>query len=286
MLNRQSRPAFTLIEMLVVLSLLVLVSTMAIPSIVKIVKSNADAQAHNLMAGLIRSARTTAIRDGVYTIVHHQLADPASPSNKDAKGLSFAAVMTSKTRYGSDASADETEEPVVTGPVYSLAGGQTVNRIPGTMTFGQIRPAAGSGSTATYTANGYSPTGVGGVVGSSSNQSQVDDFTTFSLAFTPLGGLTSRPNKEDIYFTSDSYSSYTGEGSSLFGGDDPLWNSSVANADTDNNGRFGEPGAKAITMFDYETFDRLEGGDRVDYLDENAQLMPINVLLGMLMERR
>jgi len=118
----------------------------------------------------------------------------------------------------------------------------------------------------------------------------VNDFTTFSLVFNPSGAMTRQPNRGDVFFSAGGEVPLLGTGY-----DDALWDDAVANADTDNDysagdpkkiKNAGEPGAEAITMFDYAKFIRQQGEARKDYLDENAQLMPINALLGMLLERR
>jgi len=409
--------------MLVVLGLIIMISAMALPNIATIIRANADAQAHNLMSGLIKSARITAMRDGVYAGVHQQLASSDSPSNRRLAGSSFAAVLTTYAlrslgnvyvdntqlvmvpegwvleedeavpvegepppltltgHYGASYIHDTNVpkglttvvfEPVLThfckhdvymrwpadggnatnvpvtvhdskgahpvpggvnqqtnggkwmllgrydcGPGvgrveirtdgtsgrviadavrfvpiievsnFNLAAGQSPKRIPGTMVFGEVKAPEGPGSPGTYVSGGYNAEGVGAlgenVEPGSSNDTHVKDFTTFSLVFTPLGGLTCMPNKQDVFFADDEY--VPGQ-SALFGGGDPLWRLDVANADSDGDGEIGEPGARVITMFDYSLFTKRLGDDRVTFLNENAQLMPINVLLGMLVERK
>ncbi len=273
--RRGDSAGFTLIEMLVVLGLIIMTTAIALPNIAAIIRANADAQAHNLMSGLIKSGRITAMRDGVYASVHHQLASPDSPSNRRLAGSSFAAVLTLVEDY------------VTGGARWELAHGQTPKRFPSTMVFGEVKAPEGAASPGTYVSGGYNAEGVGGsgqdVKPGSSNDIHLKDFTTFTLVFTPLGGLTCMPNKQDVFFTADEYE--VGE-SVLFGSDDPLWMLDVANADSDGDGQVGEPGARVITMFDYSLFSRRLGDDRVTFLNENAQLMPINVLLGMLVERK
>ena len=404
--RRRDSAGFTLIEMLVVLGLIIMVTAIALPNIATIIRANADAQAHNLMSGLIKSARITAMRDGVYAGVHQQLASPDSPSNRRLAGSSFAAVLTTYAlrslvniyvdntqvqapsgwvvdsaltgQYGGDYIHDNNMDkgltvvfepelthsckhdvymrwpansgnannvpvtvfhvggstdytinqqtnggkwillgrhecapgigrveirtdgtsgrviadavrfvPIIEVANFNLAAGQTPKRIPGTMVFGEVKAPEGPASPGTYVSGGYNAEGVGGsgqnVEPGSSNDIHVKDFTTFSLIFTPLGGLTCMPNKQDVFFTDDEY--VPGQ-SALFGGGDPLWSLGVANADSDGDGEIGEPGARVITMFDYSLFTKRLGDERVTFLNETAQLMPINVLLGMLVERQ
>lgn len=402
--RRHAQPAFTLVEMMVVLSMVVMVAMMALPNINRALKANADAQAYNMMSAMIKSARTVAIRDGVYACVHHQLADPTSPGGTRLRGVSFLAVLTTASVSGGDIYVDNSQalapagwvvddtydgmyqsdylhddnaakgtsvsfdtqlsfagdhdvymmwpanasnatnvpvdvihsngtstyyvnqrasggtwvllgrhpfvagtarvvirtdgtsgyviadgvrfSPVLSITAFGLGPGQVPQKVPGTMTFGELKSASGTSAPGTYSDDSYNADGVGAIGGAgmaAENQRQVDDFTTFSLVFNPGGALTRRPNNEDVLFAMGAY--VPGQ-TSLFGWGDPLWDIAVANADTDGNNNAGEPGAQAITMFDHATFIKQQGDERKDYLDNNAQLMPINSLLGMLLERR
>jgi len=277
--TRRNTFAFTLVELLVVLGLVIFVATMSMPNIARVMRATADAQAYNLMAAALKSARTVAIRDGVYACLHHQLANAASPGNSGMQNVSFVAVLTAPPTATLGTIVDQT--------AFNLGSGQAPQRIPGTMTFGEIRAPSG-GSPGTFTGNSYDADGIGASGTGQVAQDRLNDFTTFNLVFTPSGGLTKRPNKQDVFFSVGEEF----EGSSIFGGLDPLWDIDVANEDTDKDyeagtpGGAGEPGAEAITMFDYALFTKLQGAARKDYLDNNAQLMPINFQLGMLVERR
>ena len=63
-----------------------------------------------------------------------------------------------------------------------------------------------------------------------------------------------------------------------------LWSDLVAN---DNHGGVGpgEAAATAVTMFHYGDFTDAAAADRAAYLDDNAQLIPINVYTGQLFAR-
>ncbi len=402
--RRHAQPAFTLVEMMVVLSMVIMVAMMSLPNINRALKANADAQAYNMMSAIIKSARTVAIRDGMYACVHHQLADTTSPGGRHLVGISFMAVLSTAAVSGGDIYVDNSQvvappgwivddvydgmfqsdylhdnngakgasvsfetqlsfagdhdvyirwpadasnatnvpvdvihssgtstyyvnqrvsggiwvllgrhpfvagtarvvirtdgtsgyviadgvklSPILSITAFGLGGGQVPYKVPGTMTFGELKSASGGSAPGTYSGDSFNADGVGAVGGAGmtgANQQRVDDFTTFSLVFNPGGAMTRRPNNQDVLFAMGAY--VPGE-PSLFGWGDPLWDIGVANADTDGNDDVGEPGAQAITMFDYATFIKQQGRERKEYLDTNAQLMPINNLLGMLLERR
>ncbi len=284
MLNGYRR-GFTLVEMLVVLGMIVFVASMAMPSIAKTIQSNAGAQSHNMMSGMIKSARTVAFRDGIYTAVHQQIADRHGAGNRTLVDVSFVGVLEAK---------GYTIPGVSTGWA-GLSVGQSPKRVPGTMVFGEVRKAGtgGAGGPGTYEGDEYLAAGVGGGSGDvdegSDNQKATNDFTTFSVVFTPSGGLTHKPNQQDIFFdylpSLDPMAPYDPL-TKLFGAEDRQWDGEVANANTNGDTELGEPGATVLTMFDYAMFSRLRGDARVTYLNQNAQLLPINALLGMLLERR
>ncbi len=87
------RRAFTLVEMLVVLAIMALAATAAIPLINKAIDSNARVQGYNLMAALIKGARTTAIRTGRHAAVHHQRLDTTSELNQRQTNRTMAAIL-------------------------------------------------------------------------------------------------------------------------------------------------------------------------------------------------
>lgn len=69
------RRAFTLIELMVVVSLIVLLLATALPTINRLFNAGADAQAYNMLAAQLATARAIALQRGTYTCVHIQPGD-------------------------------------------------------------------------------------------------------------------------------------------------------------------------------------------------------------------
>lgn len=91
--THSARPGFTLVEMAIVLGLVVLVATMALPTMMKLIDTNASAQAFNIMAAHLRAARATAIANDGYGGLHHQKVDHTSPGNENLRDHFFMAVL-------------------------------------------------------------------------------------------------------------------------------------------------------------------------------------------------
>ncbi len=87
------RLGFTLVEMMVVLIVITLVSTIAVPSVARTIKSAAKAQSYNLMASMVRAARTTALRQRQFALLHHQVVDDEVVGNRSLHNKSYLAVM-------------------------------------------------------------------------------------------------------------------------------------------------------------------------------------------------
>ena len=94
------RRGFTLMEMMVVIGLVALMATMALPSIVSLFNSGADAQAYNLIAAQLTAARALAIEKSTYAGVHVQMADMrARPELKSEACFSALVLYNPRERY-------------------------------------------------------------------------------------------------------------------------------------------------------------------------------------------
>lgn len=89
--SRASR-GFTLVELLVVISIIALVAGMTLPTVVEVFQSSADAQVYGVVNSMLRAARAYAIEHSVYTCVHLQPADTDIPQFSD-KPVTYGAVM-------------------------------------------------------------------------------------------------------------------------------------------------------------------------------------------------
>ncbi len=84
--NPQStiRPAFTIIELLVAISIISLVLTITMPGIIKLFTAGTDLQSRNVISGMLGAARAAAIENQSYAGVHVQIG---------TDGKCWAAVM-------------------------------------------------------------------------------------------------------------------------------------------------------------------------------------------------
>ena len=219
--------AFTLVEMLVVITLIVLVLAISLPSIVTAFTAGADTQAYNLMAAMLNSARATAMVEGSYAAVHCQLSDRDEHDQK-----TFLAVL----RY------DETNDDFEFDPA------DTIAPLPGKIAFGEI--------SSTFLDSGGDF--------QSLTDANIEDFTSFSVAFDSDGQVVKYPN---------------GNSNGVVINDSNLFGSTLSNGQLWNDPG-GEPGVTAMTIFDYSIVEVMNQNDRQDYLDENGQFLPLNLYTG------
>ncbi|HDZ21291.1 hypothetical protein LCGC14_0181500 [marine sediment metagenome] len=154
---------------------------------------------------------------------------------------------------------------------FAMATGQSLKRIPGSMAFGELVTSGFGGTAGTFngTTNSFS-SGVfdGGAYDPVNEQS--NDFTSFSVVFSPHGMLTSLPNGQKVLLSN-----------TLVAGSKRLWNKAVANKMDAQGVTWGEPGVSVITMFNYAKF-RSARDDGISFLNKTARLISVNVHMGEL----
>jgi len=171
--NRTTRPTqtrrrgFTLVELMVVISIIVLIAGTALPSIIAIFHSGSEAQAYNALRGMLTAARALAIQRATYTAVHVQRADTSQPYLANLHDAFFAAVMIRDKSTG----------------LFKLTEGYTPRRLPGTAAIGEISDEFVDFSSGAY-----------------QNLGDVDDFTTLSIVFSPHGSVVKYVGGENIQF--------------------------------------------------------------------------------------
>ncbi len=241
-----SRFGFTLIELIVVISVIGAAMALAVPSMMALFSSGADKQAYNLLTAQMTAARAVAIENGEYAGVHVQMSSETDPYDRNC----YSTVV----------------EKVSTSDSFTPAANFYPEAMPGKMAFGQINSRFVSGSS--YISGQF-------------DGSSLDDFTTFTIVFASDGRLTRQVLKSstggmiDIQFAS----------SALFSGTTQVWNLTTANADTDGGGT-GEQGANAATMFKYTDLLSKTSAQRTEYLNDYGQFLPVNYYTGQLFQRR
>ena len=270
------RPAgFTLLEMMVVVGLVALMASMALPSIIALFDSGADAQAYNIISAQLTAARAKAVVSSTFDGIHVQFADALDASGgllrPELSGVSFSGLIA----YDSQNKWFD----LMTAP----------QRIPGKNVFGyasqEVTGTNKAGIACRLDAtigNDESAPFVGG-----GNQSGVADkvekFTTFSVIFNPIGAVTRFVNGDPIHFNEQSQIFSDTSADVAIYGSKRLWRMTTAN-DAANNYVQDRYGATAITMFDITEY--ASASSKQDYLKDNAQLLPLNVHTGQLYPRK
>jgi prepilin-type N-terminal cleavage/methylation domain-containing protein len=272
------RTGFTLLEMMVVIGLVALMASMALPSVIALFNSGADAQAYNLISAQFTAARARAVVSNTYAGVHVQMADALNEAGTllrpELDGVSFSGLIV----YDSEQKW------------FDLTPGMVPQRIPGNVSFGYasevvLRPTGALTGTleATIGTSAGSPfTGMAGTI---------TKFTTFSVIFNSLGAVTRFANGDPIHFIDQSPDTTKGQ-SEIF-----------TDAATTDVVRFGSKrlwrlapdyvqdryGVTAVTMFDMSdctTVPPTPNQLNIAKLNENAQLLPLNIHTGQLFGRR
>lgn len=247
---------FTLVELLVVISLIILVSGIALPSISKIFTSGADTQAFSMLAAQIAMARGQALKYQTYAGIHVQMADTSA--RPDSENTCYTAIIMGY---------DHDNDPY-TSPRFRLAEGHQPIALPGSIAAGGLDYRFMGANVS----NAYSVT-----------DDNRDDFTSFSVVFDDQGQITKYVFSADYsdrnFVIFDDPSS---NANPLFQGDTKLWNYDLTKYGSDP----GEPGVMGITIFDYATFIGLEDEQaRNKYLEANAPLLGIDIYTGQLFYR-
>ena len=159
--SRPARRAFTFIELMVVIALIVIVSTIALPSFLKLFSSGADAQAYNMMSAQLSVARADAVVEGKYYLMHTGIGNVNASANLP-KYTAYMAILVGKE----DANGNIE---------FELAPGRRPRNIPGNYAFGGISSDTMSGDNFT--------------VGSG----DLAAFTRFSILFGPNGEVLKSP---------------------------------------------------------------------------------------------
>jgi len=159
--------AFTLVEMIVVVCMVVLIASVSLPGIVGLFEAGADSQAYNLLSAQLMAARALAMERNTYAGIHIQRADGSNP-RADLPNTSIcylAAVMLDPL------------QPF--GQMFVSAPGFIPRRVPGHMGFGDVSKL---GTSTTYSGTG------------ALDQAPQYGFTRMTIVFAPGGSLATKVN--------------------------------------------------------------------------------------------
>jgi prepilin-type N-terminal cleavage/methylation domain-containing protein len=308
MMARIKGGAFTMIELMVVIAIIALLATIAFPTFAKILSAGAEAQAYNLMASQIMSARALAISNGDYAALYCGLADPYSNQGLN-RGAFYTQVMDYRLmRYNLPARA------------FWTATGYQPQRMPARIAFGRMDQGFVDAATGSFNGTSLAPAAPGEL------RLWTDPtymFTQFGVIFSANGTVLTHiephivtgkenfglpvnyhGNAEGNLFFSPPFGNHGPE--SIFFHDQLQWPGGfggtpvglpadqragkknlfdgwVGLADPTVAG--GRPGVTAMVMFDFSKFELLDGANRATYLNENAMFLPINIHTGQLYPR-
>lgn len=275
------RGGFTLVELLVVITLLGLVTAIALPTVTSLFNAGADAQAFNLLSAHLTAARANAIVDNNYVGVHVQ---QASTKNPLLNGEGFYMGLVERNVQSNHAKG-----------LFRLREDSTPQRLPGEYAFGELSYSYldDAGNFEHITQDNL-PYFTSVTVIFNPNGKVVRNIPTTD-DYNPLGRFRTIPDQADSPLPIFQYKGYFEEFYGFYGDDTQnfrtqVWDPTIANTIRDgDNDRDGVPGVTAVTMFDYEILkSRLEESEEQakDYLYENGQLMPVNIHTGLLYPRK
>jgi len=244
----QTKAAFSLMEMVVVIGLVALMATIALPSIIALYNAGADSQAYNLIAAQLTAARALAIEKSTFAGVHVQLADAKEAGQllrADLEHICFSAIILYSPRERH----------------FNIYG--QARRLPGSIALGKLTDDTISDDS--YQADATDP----------------EIFTTFSIVFSPTGSAVRSVNGRPVRFNANHpiFSDFTVDPNDiLYTGSQRLWDFEDANNEAKN-----QYPITALTLFDMG--DYLGADSKASYLNENGQFLPLNVYTGQLFAR-
>jgi len=240
------RRGFTLLEMMVVIAMIGIAVGLALPSVMGLFNAGADAQAYNLLAAQLTTARAMAIRNHTYGGVHVQLADGKDNSGNllrpDLAEACFSAIVLYDRKMQR----------------FQVQG--QPQRVPGSYAFGQV-----SGDTVS---SGNQWSGGAGTAAT---------LTTFTVVFAPSGSATKMVEGKPVVFDANDPLFYNSTAYTV-AGNTKLWQLPHNTAGTD-----AKYGVLAVTMFDYTEY--LTSTNKTEYLNDRGQFLPLNAHTGQLFPR-
>jgi prepilin-type N-terminal cleavage/methylation domain-containing protein len=242
--------AFTLVELLVVLTIIGLLTAIVLPSMVDLFTAGSDANAYNVLAGQLAAGRALAIQQRTSAGVHAQLVDITGTHTRKIPVACFTAVVQEVLI--------DPDNPGL-GKHYVLAEGFSPQKLPGTVAFGRVGlPFYTSGTN-------YDNTLLAGP--------ERFRFTSLTFLFSPGGQLVTGATV--VFDTTNLNGPF---------GDDTLrtylWDPAVAN---DLAVPEYTQSVNAAVLFDWTKF--LAAANRSDYLVQQGQVVAVNLYTGTPLRR-
>lgn len=148
---------------MVTVAIIVLVVSLAVPSIVQMFSAGSDNQAYNVLSAQLTAARALAISSATYAGVHLQMGNTT-----DTAGKCYAAIVW--------------DDPATQGHKFTLAKDFAPSQMPGATAFGRAPFVKDDGSPITLT------------------QGTMSEFTTFTIVFSPTGSVVKSVGAGKIVF--------------------------------------------------------------------------------------
>jgi prepilin-type N-terminal cleavage/methylation domain-containing protein len=258
---------FTLIELMVVISIVVLVSLGVIPTVRKLLLAQTGAQAAALFSAQLSAARAEAIISGNYTALHSQLSN----RNDETKDQCFLAVLSYQAlNSGSDLRG------------LAMTSGHVPLPVPGNQAYGRLDGSAYISGTSFENIP----------AGTNTAGPNLLTFTTLTVLFDRQGQVTPLMYLNPTSgYTTPRVLNVSSKGlftpNSITPSGIGLWKvkGNTANPNTSPRGIIGNmPGASGACVFDYKKLDLLPQSERGNYLDSHARILPINTYTGSLFD--
>jgi prepilin-type N-terminal cleavage/methylation domain-containing protein len=235
--------AFTLVEMLVVVTIIGLLLAIVLPTTVKLFTAGSDASAYNVLAGQLAAARSLAIQERTLAGVHAQLVDRTGNYTRKMPEACFTAVVQEVLI--------DPNNPTL-GKHYVLAEGYSPQRMPGAVAFGRVDSPFWDPNTGSY-----EPTEL---------STGASYFTSLTFVFAPDGRL--------VKAAPATFDAASALFANLPNSRAYLWAPAVANNPACS------ASVNAAVMFDWTAFDALPPASRPNYLLQQGQLIAVNLYTG------
>lgn len=269
-------PAFTLIELLTVMGLVVLILLIVVPSAATMIRDSGESQSVNILSSNIALARTEALSRSEYVGIHVGLDDRMKDSE-----------LVSDRCYAAFVSGDFIDEDTIQLETLNDGDDQAVyapTAFPEPFAFGELsNKFLNNSATAPFVFNAGDYTDSENDYESYSAKLKrpdiLEDFTTFTILFSPQGNI----------MTEAANITYQSGGDGMLFGNSPtatgrlLWKPPVSDPaaaleDGDLHPVLG------VAPFNYKTF-RYSPSWK-DYLDNNAEFITFNSYTGHSFTRR